>query len=108
MTESEVIKQQNGKFEISYYTFIVKIEGFDVVYYDCLIHQIDSLFPIYINLHKDKRFPFIEYTRPNANTDKIEYQSYLNRKEMQMPMWVLNQKNFEQIVQKCEELSKGL
>lgn len=96
-----------GIFELAFTDVKVKVNDEEIIYYDVLIHQTNNHFPFYVNLHKDKRFDFIEYTRPNKDTDKNEYNSYLSRKDMQMPLWLLNESNFKKVLLRCEELSQG-
>lgn len=75
-------------------------------YYDVLVTEKVSGLQIYVNLHKDKRFEFIEYSRPNENTDRVEYNSFVDRKEQSQPLWKLNKKNIINVINKIQELNK--
>lgn len=101
-----------GKLVINNFTIWVSPDFFskdmwntNKEYYDILVTEKNSGLDIYVNLHKDKRFDFIEYSRPNENTDKAEYSSFSERKDQSQPLWKLNKKNIEKVIQTIKDLT---
>lgn len=64
----------------------------------------------YVNLLKSEDFKFIfnvdkDY-RPIQNAcDMVQYNYYLDNKDMQMPLWKLSKKNVASLLDRCQKLS---
>lgn len=79
-------------------------------YYEaCLYKKYYNNSFTYVNLLKDDNFKYLlkmdKFNKPTKETDKIEYQSFLDRKDQQMPLWKLSKGNVELLINRCIELA---
>lgn len=85
----------------------------DPNYQDILLIHEDpsSQFHFYVNLVKDDKWKHIlqldKNNRPTEHTDPVEYQAYLDRKEMGQPLWKLSTKSLELLCLALVENSVG-
>jgi hypothetical protein len=110
---------KSGHSEIG--NFRLFISGAGGLYWDMLITELDPKghYAKYINLHKDARFPFVEFKyppivvkegskeTPEQEIYRNEHRYYEARKEMSQPLWRLHESKVEQVLSKCQELSDG-
>lgn len=120
-----------GKFEIWITTPVFHSPWYDLTldYYDCLLYERTPLARYYVSLHKDPRFTFINYKYPpkplavkkkknrfgeeeeeflpdtlEETIYRTEYNSFENRKDMQMPMWRLHTSTINKVMEVCNEV----
>lgn len=106
-------------------------ERFDMTldYYNCFVTEITNA-RYYVNLHKSPTFPQIDYRIPpkpmavkksksrsgeileedipdtiEQAIYRVEHKHYEDRKDMQMPMWLLHRSTIEKIMQVCQSVS---
>lgn len=85
-------------------------------YFECLVTEIKELndgvsHEAYVNLHKDPRITTIEFKIPpdekKLSEDEfkiktVEYNSFVNRKDLQMPTWHLHVSTVRKLLKELE------
>lgn len=82
----------------------------DLPYFEVSLTRSDSLMTYYVHLIDDDKFRVLlfdldEKKRPTQHTDAISYQSYLDRKSMQMPLWKLSKAQIDMLLRSLLSMS---
>jgi len=107
---------KSGHFEFG--NFRLFISGSEP-FFDLFLTEYDPRYGYakYINLHKDARFPFVEFKYPPLEIKegkeetaeqviyRAEHNYYESRKGMGQPLWRLHQDKAAKVMEKCEELA---
>ncbi|HEY5268149.1 MAG TPA: hypothetical protein VII94_03365 [Candidatus Saccharimonadales bacterium] len=66
----------------------------------------------YVHLVQDERFQcfkhFAEFGRALTEPDLVEYNEYVNTKQLVMPMFKLHRQSIATLINKCQTLSKTI
>lgn len=83
----------------------------DSNYFEIKICRKEMGWNIFVDLFTAADFKSIfclENNRPTDKTDMIEYQSFMNRKGMSMPLFKVTRQHVEYLIDKCIQLDKGI
>jgi hypothetical protein len=75
----------------------------DLEYYEVMVTKLDSKFKVeyYVNLMEDDQFRFLfnvnEKKQLTDKTDVVAYNTYIERRSMQMPLWKLSTRFISQL-----------
>lgn len=98
---------QQGADNLSYYE--VKITKKEIPSLESKV-KTEQLYNFYIDIATSSEFKFVmklddRNQSIKDETDMVQYQSYLERKHLQMPLYKLSRDNVIKLINKCEELS---
>lgn len=82
VTRTEKVKSENETFNVKYYVNLIKSDHFKFLF----------------NIDKN-------YRPIDGSCDMVQYNYYLDNKEMSMPLWKLSKQNISALLDKCRELS---
>lgn len=81
----------------------------DLPYFEVMVTRSDGLLNYYVNLMDDDKFRFLfdvnEKKQPTDKTDMVVYNSYLNNKSMQMPLWRLSKSQIDMLLRSLLSMS---
>lgn len=89
-------------------------QGHKPEYFECSLTYSDEYYSYYCHLHKESKITTIDFRFPpdekklSAEEFKIktvEFNSYQNRKDMQMPLWKLHATTVEKLIAEVARLA---
>lgn len=120
-----------GRFDLWITTPVFHHTWYDLnlEYYDCMLSEHVGGLAVYVNLHKDSRFDFINFKYPPKPPSvkkkknrfgeeeeeivpdsveeaiyRMEYNYFVDRKEQQMPLWRLHVSTINKIIEVCQNI----